>query len=137
MRDCERICRYLHVPAQSGSDRILKLMNRGYTRQQYRDFIDRARAMMPDICIASDFIVGFPTETDEDFQPTVDLVPLCRFKNSFIFKYSPRPGHDRHRPVRRRCARRREAPAEQRTAGRAAGSLRREQSPDDRQDGAR
>ena len=92
MRDCERICRYLHVPAQHGNDRILKLMNRGYTAQQYRDFVGRARAMMPDVSIASDFIVGFPTETDEEFQQTVDLVRECRFKNSFIFKYSPRPG---------------------------------------------
>ncbi|MDB5330011.1 MAG: miaB [Phycisphaerales bacterium] len=92
MRDCERICRYLHVPAQSGSDRLLKLMNRGYTARQYLDFIERAKAMMPDICIASDFIVGFPTETDEDFATTVGMVKQCRFKNSFIFKYSPRPG---------------------------------------------
>src|SRR5688500_4124997 len=92
MRDCERICRYLHVPAQHGSDRILRLMNRGYTAGQYRDFIGRARAMMPDVCIASDFIVGFPTETDEDFEATRELVRDCRFKNSFIFKYSPRPG---------------------------------------------
>lgn len=92
MRDCERICRYLHVPAQHGSDRILKLMNRGYTVQQYREFIARARGHMPDICIASDFIVGFPTETDEEFEQTVQLVHECRFKNSFIFKYSPRPG---------------------------------------------
>jgi tRNA-2-methylthio-N6-dimethylallyladenosine synthase len=92
MRDCERICRYLHVPAQHGNDRILKLMNRGYSTQQYRDFVGRARAMMPDVSIASDFIVGFPTETDDEFQQTVDLVRECRFKNSFIFKYSPRPG---------------------------------------------
>ena len=92
MRDCQRICRYLHVPAQSGSDRVLRLMNRGYTAQQYSDFIDRAREMMPDICIASDFIVGFPTETEADFALTVELVKDCRFKNSFIFKYSPRPG---------------------------------------------
>jgi tRNA-2-methylthio-N6-dimethylallyladenosine synthase len=92
MRDCERICRYLHVPAQSGSDRILKLMNRGYSARQYTDFIDRAREHMPDISIASDFIVGFPSETDEEFTLTVELVRRCRFKNSFIFKYSPRPG---------------------------------------------
>jgi tRNA-2-methylthio-N6-dimethylallyladenosine synthase len=92
MRDCERICRYLHVPAQHGNDRILKMMNRGYTAQQYRDFVGRARVMMPDVSIASDFIVGFPTETDDEFQQTVDLVRECRFKNSFIFKYSPRPG---------------------------------------------
>jgi tRNA-2-methylthio-N6-dimethylallyladenosine synthase len=92
MRDCKRICRYLHAPAQHGADRILKLMNRGYTTAQYRDFAARAREMMPDICIASDFIVGFPTETDEEFAQTVDLLRECRFKNSFIFKYSPRPG---------------------------------------------
>jgi tRNA-2-methylthio-N6-dimethylallyladenosine synthase len=92
MRDCERICRFLHVPAQHGNDRVLKLMNRGYTAQQYIDFIGRAREYMPDVSIASDFIVGFPTETDQEFQQTVHLVKLCRFKNSFIFKYSPRPG---------------------------------------------
>jgi tRNA-2-methylthio-N6-dimethylallyladenosine synthase len=92
MRDCPRICRYLHVPAQSGSDRILKAMNRGYTARQYTDFIDRARAYMPDVSLASDFIIGFPTETDEDFAATVELLRHGRFKNSFIFKYSPRPG---------------------------------------------
>jgi len=92
MRDCPRICRYLHAPAQHGSDRILKAMNRGYTAGQYYDFVDRARAMMPDISIASDFIVGFPTETEADFEQTAELVRRCRFKNSFIFKYSPRPG---------------------------------------------
>ena len=92
MRDCDRICRYLHAPAQHGSDRVLKLMNRGYTARQYRDFVDRARGFMPDVCIASDFIVGFPTETDAEFDLTAELVRYCRFKNSFIFKYSPRPG---------------------------------------------
>ncbi len=92
MRDCPRICRYLHVPAQSGSDRILKMMNRGYTAGAYRDFIDRARSIVPEICLASDFIVGFPTETDDDFSQTIDLLRHGRFKNSFIFKYSPRPG---------------------------------------------
>jgi tRNA-2-methylthio-N6-dimethylallyladenosine synthase len=92
MRDCPRICRYLHVPAQSGSDRILKAMNRGYTATQYLDFITRARSYMPDLSLASDFIVGFPTETDADFTATADLLRLGRFKNSFIFKYSPRPG---------------------------------------------
>jgi tRNA-2-methylthio-N6-dimethylallyladenosine synthase len=92
MRDCSRICRYLHVPAQHGSDRVLKLMNRGYTTGQYRNFIGRAREYMPDICLASDFIVGFPTETDGEMELTAELMRHCRFKNSFIFKYSPRPG---------------------------------------------
>ncbi|WP_428938871.1 MiaB/RimO family radical SAM methylthiotransferase [Fontivita pretiosa] len=92
MRDCPRICRYLHAPSQSGSDRILKLMNRGYTAQQYYEFVARAREMMPDVSIASDFIVGFPTETEQDFAASVEMIRRCRFKNSFIFKYSPRPG---------------------------------------------
>jgi tRNA-2-methylthio-N6-dimethylallyladenosine synthase len=92
MRDCPRICRYLHVPAQSGSDRILRAMNRGYTARQYTDFIDRARGYMPDVSLASDFIVGFPTENDDDFAATMNLARYCRFKNSFVFKYSARPG---------------------------------------------
>jgi tRNA-2-methylthio-N6-dimethylallyladenosine synthase len=92
MRDCQRICRYLHVPAQHGSDRILKMMNRGYTVGEYREFIARARGYMADISIASDFIVGFPTETEQEFATCVALIKECRFKNSFIFKYSPRPG---------------------------------------------
>lgn len=92
MRDCGRICRYLHVPAQHGNNRVLKLMNRGYTVEQYREFVLRSREYMPDVSIASDFIVGFPTETDEEFAQTVELVRWARFKNSFIFKYSPRPG---------------------------------------------
>jgi tRNA-2-methylthio-N6-dimethylallyladenosine synthase len=92
MRDCPRICRYLHAPAQHGADRILKLMNRGYTVEMYDRFVERARAYMPDVSIASDFIVGFPTETDAEFDQTVELLRRSRFKNSFIFKYSPRPG---------------------------------------------
>ena len=92
MRDCPRICRYLHAPAQHGSNRILKMMNRGYTIEQYRDFVDRARDLMPDIAIASDFIVGFPTETEDEFETCCDIVRYAKFKNSFIFKYSPRPG---------------------------------------------
>jgi len=92
MAQSPRICRYLHVPAQSGSDRILKLMNRGYTVGEYLDFIDRARSIMPDVSIAGDIIVGFPTETIEDFEQTKALMRRVRFKNNFIFKYSPRPG---------------------------------------------
>ena len=92
MAESPRICRYLHVPAQSGSDRILKLMNRGYTVGEYIEFIERARAIMPDVVIAGDIIVGFPTETDADFELTKELLRRVRFKNNFIFKYSPRPG---------------------------------------------
>ncbi len=92
MAECPRICRYLHAPAQSGSDRILRLMNRGYTRSAYLEFVDRARSALPDVMLAGDIIVGFPTETDEDFEMTRDLLRRLRFKNHFIFKYSPRPG---------------------------------------------
>lgn len=92
MRDCQRICRYLHLPAQSGSNRILGLMNRGYTVEQYRDLIDQARSSMSDVSVASDFIVGFPSETDDDHAASLELIRYCGFKNSFIFKYSPRPG---------------------------------------------
>jgi tRNA-2-methylthio-N6-dimethylallyladenosine synthase len=92
VRDCRRICRYLHVPAQSGADRILKAMNRGYTAGEYLEFAGRARDMLPDVAIASDFIVGFPGETEEDHSQSLEMIRRCRFKNSFIFKYSPRPG---------------------------------------------
>ena len=92
MAESPRICNYLHVPVQSGSNRILKLMNRGYTAEEYLAFLDRARNFMPEVCIAGDFIVGFPTETDEDFEQTKILLHQSRPKNSFIFKYSPRPG---------------------------------------------
>jgi tRNA-2-methylthio-N6-dimethylallyladenosine synthase len=98
IRDHPRICRYLHVPAQSGSNRILKAMNRGYTVEEYLEFLDRARAFLhqPEIArpltVAGDIIVGFPSETDEDFAATVSLLEKARYKNCFIFKYSPRPG---------------------------------------------
>jgi tRNA-2-methylthio-N6-dimethylallyladenosine synthase len=92
MADLPKVCNYLHMPAQSGSDRILKAMNRRYTAQQYLELIHTARRIVPDIAIAGDFIVGFPGETDEDFEQTVDLVKQARYKNCFVFKYSPRPG---------------------------------------------
>ena len=92
MASCERICPYLHVPAQSGSDRILGMMNRGYTVGQYLEFVDRVLDRLPRSSIAGDIIVGFPTETDEDFQATVELLEQVPFKNNFVFKYSPRPG---------------------------------------------
>ena len=86
-----KVCRYLHLPAQSGSDKILKAMNRGYTSAEYLGLIDTARQIVPDVAIAGDFIVGFPGETDDDFEQTVALLKKAQYKNSFIFKYSPRP----------------------------------------------
>jgi tRNA-2-methylthio-N6-dimethylallyladenosine synthase len=92
VRDLPKVARYLHVPAQSGSDAVLKRMKRGYTVGEYRDMFARIRATVPDAAVTSDFIVGFCGETDDDFAQTCDLVRECRFKNSFIFKYSERPG---------------------------------------------
>jgi len=92
VRDLPKCCKYLHVPAQSGSDAVLKRMKRGYTIGQYREMMGRIRETMPATAVTSDFIVGFCGETEEDFEATVDLVRESRFKNSFIFKYSARPG---------------------------------------------
>lgn len=90
--DLPKVCNYLHIPAQSGSDKILKAMNRHYTAEQYLELISKAAEIVPSIAVAGDFIVGFPGETDKDFQKTVELVKKARYKNCFIFKYSPRPG---------------------------------------------
>ncbi|QDV24086.1 tRNA (N6-isopentenyl adenosine(37)-C2)-methylthiotransferase MiaB [Aureliella helgolandensis] len=92
VHDLPKCSTYLHVPAQSGSDEVLKRMKRGYTTSDYFDMMDRINEILPDASISSDFIVGFCGETEEDFQKTVQLVERCRFKNSFIFKYSERPG---------------------------------------------
>jgi tRNA-2-methylthio-N6-dimethylallyladenosine synthase len=90
--DRPRLCEYLHLPVQSGSNRILQMMNRGYTVEAYRDLLGRIRNILPDATIASDLICGFPTESEEDHQATCDLLREALFKNCFIFKYSPRPG---------------------------------------------
>jgi len=83
---------YLHLPIQSGSDRMLKAMHRGHTRAQYLESIARVRHHRPDIALSSDFIVGFPGETDEDFAQTLSLAREVGFDSAFCFKYSPRPG---------------------------------------------
>jgi tRNA-2-methylthio-N6-dimethylallyladenosine synthase len=83
---------YLHLPIQSGSDRILKAMNRGHTTAEYLKLIDRIRATQPRIAMTSDFIVGFPGETDQDFEDTLQLVSDVNYAGAFSFKYSPRPG---------------------------------------------
>jgi len=92
MASSEKVCRYLHMPAQSGSDRILRAMNRHYSAAQYLALLERAREIVPGVAVAGDFIVGFPGETEEDFQATVELVRKAMYKNCFVFKYSPRPG---------------------------------------------
>lgn len=88
----EKVCEHLHMPAQSGSDQILKRMRRGYTSTYYRELIQFAKELIPHLTVASDFIVGFPGETEKDFQETVKLMEDMRFQNCFIFKYSPRTG---------------------------------------------
>jgi tRNA-2-methylthio-N6-dimethylallyladenosine synthase len=92
MRDLPKVSPYLHVPAQSGSNAILERMKRGYTVEFYREMLARVREMVPHMAITSDSIVGFCGETEDDFRQTAELVRDARFKNSFIFKYSGRPG---------------------------------------------
>jgi tRNA-2-methylthio-N6-dimethylallyladenosine synthase len=91
-RDVEQLAPFLHLPVQSGSDRILKAMNRQHTATDYMRIIERARAARPDIAFASDFIVGFPGESEKDFQDTLTLVREAGFAQAYAFKYSPRPG---------------------------------------------
>jgi tRNA-2-methylthio-N6-dimethylallyladenosine synthase len=90
--DLPHVCPYLHLPAQSGSNRVLRDMNRRYTREHYLERIARLRETVPGVEVASDFIVGFPGETDAEFEETVDLVRRVEFQNCFVFKYSPRAG---------------------------------------------
>ncbi len=92
VRDIPICSHYLHVPAQSGADRMLTRMKRLYTVAEYREMLGRIRDTIPNAAVTSDFIVGFSGETEEDFQQTVDLVQESRFKSSFIFKYSVREG---------------------------------------------
>lgn len=87
-----KLASYLHLPVQAGSDRILGMMKRGYTRQQFLDKVRRIRAARPDISLSSDFIVGFPTESEDDFMQTMDLIAEAGFDGAFSFIYSPRPG---------------------------------------------
>jgi len=91
-RDVPAVCPYLHMPAQAGSDAVLARMNRGYTAAEYERRVAMARDARPDVAVASDFIVGFPGETEGDFEATCDLVRRVRFLGGFVFKYSPRPG---------------------------------------------
>ena len=90
--ECAKLMPYLHLPVQSGSDRILKRMNRSHTAEEYLRLIERIRAARPDILLSGDFIVGFPEETEADFQATLDLIEAVRYGYAYSFKYSPRPG---------------------------------------------
>ena len=86
------LCNWVHLPVQSGSNRILRLMRRGHTIENYLERIDKIKASPRNIALTTDIIVGFPDETEEDFQATLDLVKNCKFNSAYVFKYSPRPG---------------------------------------------
>ncbi|GGM05725.1 tRNA-2-methylthio-N(6)-dimethylallyladenosine synthase [Pseudooceanicola nanhaiensis] len=90
--ECGKLMPYLHLPVQSGSDRILKRMNRRHTAESYMRVVERIRAARPDILLSGDFIVGFPEETEADFRATMELIEAVNYGSAFTFKYSPRPG---------------------------------------------
>jgi len=90
--EVEKLMPYLHLPVQSGSNRVLKAMNRSHTTESYLAILDKMRAARPDIALSGDFIVGFPGETEEDFQATLQIVDAVRYAAAYSFKYSARPG---------------------------------------------
>jgi tRNA-2-methylthio-N6-dimethylallyladenosine synthase len=92
MAETPNVCHQLHMPLQSGSDQVLKAMRRSYRSERYLGIIEKVRAAMPDAAITTDIIVGFPGETEEDFQGTLDVVRQARFMGAFTFQYSKRPG---------------------------------------------
>ena len=92
MKNSKKICKHLHLPVQSGSSRILKKMNRRYTKEQYLELVNKIRAAVPDISLTTDIIVGFPGETEEDFLETMDIVEKVRYDSAFTFIYSKRTG---------------------------------------------
>src|SRR5262249_6352881 len=96
VRELPKVCPYLHVPAQHGDNEQLRRMKRLYTVEFYREMLARCREKVPGVAVSSDFIVGFCGETEEQFQRSCNLVREAGFKNSFIFKYSPRPGTKAH-----------------------------------------
>ncbi len=92
MADCEKVCNHIHLPFQAGSNEILKRMNRRYTKEHYLELVDKIRAAIPDIAITTDIIIGFPGETEEDVEETIDVVKKARFNGAFTFIYSKRTG---------------------------------------------
>jgi tRNA-2-methylthio-N6-dimethylallyladenosine synthase len=91
MAECRTVCEHIHLPLQSGSDRVLRRMKRAYTRRRYIEKVQMVRDAIPDVAISTDIIVGFPGETEEDFEQTLDVVSEARYDSSYMFQYSPRP----------------------------------------------
>jgi tRNA-2-methylthio-N6-dimethylallyladenosine synthase len=92
MADCEKVCEHIHFPLQSGSDAVLKAMQRSYRRDRYRGWLRRIRDAVPGVAVSTDIIVGFPGETEQDFAQTLEVVEEAAFDSAFMFQYSPRPG---------------------------------------------
>jgi tRNA-2-methylthio-N6-dimethylallyladenosine synthase len=92
MAESDKVCEHIHFPLQSGSDRVLRAMRRSYRRERYLGWLDRIRDAIPQIAVSTDIIVGFPGETEEDFEDTLDVVARARFDQAYTFQYSPRPG---------------------------------------------
>jgi tRNA-2-methylthio-N6-dimethylallyladenosine synthase len=92
VRDCDALCEWFHIPLQSGSNRILELMNRGYTREQYLELVARIRATVPDATVTTDLIAGFPGETEDEFLDTIDIMNTVRFDDAYLYRYSIRDG---------------------------------------------
>lgn len=92
IKECDKVCKHMHLPLQSGSSRVLKEMNRHYDKEKYLDEVKRLREQIPDIAITTDIIVGFPEETEEDFLETMDVVKQVRYDSAFTFIYSKRTG---------------------------------------------
>ncbi|MGM9532007.1 tRNA (N6-isopentenyl adenosine(37)-C2)-methylthiotransferase MiaB, partial [Intestinibacter sp.] len=92
MRDCDKVCEFLHLPVQCGSTNLLKKMNRHYSKEDYLKIIEKAKAEIPDIAFSTDIMIGFPGETDEDVEDTIDVIKKVRYDNAFTFIYSKREG---------------------------------------------
>lgn len=92
IKDCEKVCKHIHLPLQSGSSRILKLMNRNYTKEKYIEIVEKIKSNIPECAVTTDIIVGFPGETEEDFEETLDVVRKVEFDSAFTFLFSPRRG---------------------------------------------